>query len=148
VIHQSSDVLVRAVSRPVVVDLSLARPLDATATRLTRTGTILGTPHSMSPEQVDGDVAAPGPATDVYSLGVIRFELLTGRVPFEGSLACVLGKILNAEPPLPSAHRSDIDPRLESICREAVSRSIADRHASMDELAAALEDYLASPGRV
>ena len=79
----------------------------------------------MSPEQAFGDVETIGPGCDIYSLGVIMYELLTGRVPFEGPEAFVLGQILFVEPAPPSTYRSDLDPQLEAICLKAIAKSPA-----------------------
>ncbi len=144
VIHRDlkpSNVMIRPGGEPVIIDFGLARRIDAEP-RLTKTGTVLGTPHYMPPEQVEGNILAMGPASDVYSLGVILFELLTSRRPFEGSIGSVLGKILYAEPPLPSAFQPGLDVELEAICRKAMAKAIGDRYRSMVELAAALGAYL------
>ncbi len=130
-----SNIIIRPDNEPVVIDFGLAWWSVPGESRLTRTGTVLGTPHYMSPEQVNGDVRTMGPGCDIYSLGVVLYELLTGRLPFDGSLASVLGKILFFEPPPPSAHRPDLEPKLEAICRKAMSKEIRDRHPSMLDLA-------------
>src|SRR5262249_54841075 len=100
------------------------------------------TPMYMSPEQASGKGEAIGPSCDIYSLGVIMYELLTGRVPFEGPEALVLGQILFVDPPPPSKYRPDIDPRLEAICLKAIAKSLDQRLATMGEFAMALGDYL------
>jgi hypothetical protein len=94
----------------------------------------------MSPEQVAG--AEMGPGCDVYALGVILYQLLTGRLPFEGSVAEVLGRIVAQPPEPPSKHRPDVDPRLEAVCLKALRKSVADRYASMSDLGAELTEYL------
>jgi serine/threonine protein kinase len=147
VIHRDlkpSNVMICAGREPMIMDFGLAWRLDRTDSdeRLTRTGLVLGTPAYMSPEQLSGRVEDIGPRCDVYSLGVILYELLTGRCPFEGPEAVVLGKILFVEPERPSSHRPDLDPQLEAICLKAMAKRDAERYAMMTELAAALGVYL------
>ena len=130
---------------PVIVDFGLARRDDPEEARLTRTGQVMGTLGYMAPEQIRGDLKEIGPACDIYALGVILYELLTGRLPFSGSGLAVAGQILTETPLPPSTHRSDLDPALEAICLKAMAKTVGDRYASMAELAAALTDYLRAP---
>ena len=109
---------------PVIVDFGLARRDNPEELRLTRTGQVMGTLGYMAPEQVRGDLKAIGPACDIYALGVILYELLTGRLPFSGSGLAVAGQILTETPP-PSTHRSDLDPALEAICLKAMAKRLA-----------------------
>ena len=130
---------------PVIVDFGLARRDNPQDQRLTRSGQIMGTLAYMAPEQIRGDLNEIGPACDIYALGVILYELLTGRLPFNGSGLAVAGQILTRVPLHPSTHRSDLDPGLEAICLKAMAKSVGDRYASMAELAAALTGFLQSP---
>src|SRR5262249_59183946 len=126
---------------PVVMDFGLARRVGRDDERLTRDGAIVGTPAYMSPEQVGG-AAEVGPACDVWALGVILYELLTGRLPFRGPTAVVLGQVLTPHPPPPAALRPDLDPALEAVCLKALARKPEDRFPSMAHFAAALTRYL------
>jgi serine/threonine protein kinase len=125
---------------PIVLDFGLARHVDDDV-QVTLPGTIVGTPAFMSPEQVDGDQSKVGPATDIYSLGIVLYHLLTGQVPFKGSLTSVLGQIGTVVPPKPSSINPELgeDSPLDRICMKMVAKLAADRFASMAEVAAALD---------
>ncbi|MBV9123279.1 MAG: serine/threonine protein kinase, partial [Planctomycetes bacterium] len=145
VIHRDlkpSNIMINQEGQPIIMDFSLALRLNAGDTRLTRSGMKLGTPAYMSPEQVDGNVDSMGPACDIYSLGVILYELLAGQRPFQGKLDVLVDQIRTQEPSPPSGHRPGVDPRLERICLKAMAKKIKDRYASMAQMAAALHDYL------
>jgi serine/threonine protein kinase len=147
VVHRDlkpSNIMVNARGDLIIMDFGLVWRIGGQNERLTRVGLVVGTPTYMSPEQASGKVESIGPGCDIYSLGVIMYELLTGRVPFEGQEALVLGQILFVEPPPPSRYRSDLDPRLEAICMKAIAKSLERRYATMGEFAMALGDYLRS----
>ena len=145
VIHRDlkpSNIMIDRRREPVVMDFGLARRANSQDIRLTQSGAAIGTPAYMPPEQVRGDMAAIGAGCDIYSLGVILYELLTGRLPFRGNVADVLVQILTVETPPPSQFRPEADPRLAEICLKAMSKRVEDRYASMGALAAALTEYL------
>jgi serine/threonine protein kinase len=147
VIHRDlkpSNVIMNPDLGPVIMDFGLARRASDDDVFSTRPGSLLGTPAYMSPEQVTGDVRAIGPATDIYGLGVVFYELLSGRHPFRGKTVYeVLSAILHQEPEPLTSERPDLDPRLERICRKAMAKRIEDRYSSMHALAEDLDRYLA-----
>jgi serine/threonine protein kinase/formylglycine-generating enzyme required for sulfatase activity len=141
-----ANIMLKHGQEPILMDFGLARGYGEHATRLTGTGAMMGTPGYMPPEQINGDVQAMGPGSDVYSLGVILYELLTGRLPYEGdSVQALFFKVFSQPPPLPSAVRPELDPALDAICTKAMAKKPAERFASMAELAEVLDRVLASP---
>ncbi|HKA06888.1 MAG TPA: serine/threonine-protein kinase, partial [Gemmataceae bacterium] len=144
VVHRDlkpGNIMLTEKNEPVVMDFGLARRGGADA-RITRAGDIMGTPAYMAPEQASGIQEKIGPQCDVYSLGVILYEMLCGQVPFAGDTMAVLTQVLLDEPPPPSAHRPDVDPRLEAICQKAMAKKPENRYRSMAELAAAFTEFL------
>src|SRR5262249_45877170 len=109
--------------------------------QVTMAGMIIGTAAYMTSEQVEGDPRKIGPSTDIYSLGVVLYQMLTGRLPFRGSLTSILRQIGSEPPPRPSALNSGIgeDSPLEQICLKMMAKSPEGRYASMAEVVAALE---------
>jgi predicted Ser/Thr protein kinase len=148
VIHRDlkpANVMIGPGGEPIVMDFGLARRGDSSDVRLTQQGAVLGTPAYVSPEQAKGAVEQVGPACDIYSLGVILYELLTHRLPFTGDTFSVLAQVLVEEPPPPSRHCPDIEEKIEAICLKAMAKQPAQRYATMADFAAALTDYLRNP---
>ncbi|WP_439629295.1 protein kinase domain-containing protein [Gemmata sp.] len=126
----------------VVSDFGLARVTDPDDPKESTTG-VAGTPSYMPPEQARGDSAAVGPRSDVYALGVMLFELLTGKLPFTGgSVAEVIARVLTAPPPPASTLAPGVPPGLDAVCRQAMAKAPDDRFASAQDLAAALGPFL------
>ncbi|HEX4610659.1 MAG TPA: serine/threonine-protein kinase [Urbifossiella sp.] len=150
VVHRDlkpANVILRPGGEPVVTDFGLARRGDDRGSEgLTRPGDVIGTLEYMSPEQLEGDNVAVGPRADVYALGVVLYEVLTGRRPFTGSTVRMLTAILMQPPARPSEVRPGIPPRLDDICLTAMARKPVDRYASMADFAAALTEFLRAPG--
>src|SRR5262249_10928186 len=98
----------------------------------------VGTPAYMAPEQAAGQRDRIGPWTDLYSVGVVLFEMVTGRLPFEGPPLAVLGKILHDPPPALASCRPCLDPRLGLILLKALSKEPEARFPSAREFHAAV----------
>jgi serine/threonine protein kinase len=139
------NIMIDPRNEPIVMDFGLARQIDEEDdARLTRDGAILGSPAYMSPEQIEGKADKLGPTSDIYSLGIILYELLTGNLPFQGSVASIIGQILAKEPDSPLKHRPDMSPRLAAICVKAMAKKPKDRYPSMQSMANDLMEYLRS----
>jgi TolB-like protein/tRNA A-37 threonylcarbamoyl transferase component Bud32/Flp pilus assembly protein TadD len=136
------NILLDGRGEPLVSDFGLAKWLD-TSSHLTRTLTIFGTPGYIAPEQVNGSAGKLGPASDVYSLGAILFDLLTGRPPFLGEHAL---KVIHqaSEKPAPKLRTlvPGLDRDLETICAKCLEREPGARYRSAGALAEDLERWL------
>ncbi len=109
---------------------------------MTRTGAVMGTPYYMSPEQAKGS-SQVDPRSDVYAIGVIMYEAVTGRVPFDGNTFNeLMFKIVLSEPPKLTEVVPDLDPRFVAIVNRAMARELDDRFASAAVLMQALDGYL------
>ncbi len=126
---------------PMIADFGLARHADAGAT-LTQEGDILGTPAYMPPEQASGRGHAADARSDVYSLGVLLYELLCGRLPFEGTSVSILHRVIHDEPISPRGVRPSVPLDLETICLKAMAKEPSRRYESAGAMAEDLRRYL------
>jgi len=156
IIHRDlkpSNILIDADGQPLVGDFGLAKRIEVkgggdgspTAEALTRTGAILGTPSYMSPEQAAGSRGTVGPASDIYSLGAILYQCLTGRPPFQAASALdVVMMVLEQDPVLPRALNPRADADLEMITLKCLQKPAELRYKSAADLADDLAAYLAN----
>ncbi len=135
--HQSSiDALQSSVVK--IADFGLARMLSS-RTRMTMTGSVLGTPEYMSPEQARGDTELDH-RTDLYSAGVVLYEMLTGQTPFRADTpSAVIHQILHHAPPAPRPINKDADSHLASLALRLMAKRLEDRFDSASETIAALD---------
>ncbi|HEX5270136.1 MAG TPA: protein kinase, partial [Gemmataceae bacterium] len=136
-----ANVMLDEEDRPHLTDFGLAARAEE-AEKLTQEGSVLGTPAYMAPEQAGGQQGEPRPASDQYSLGVLLYELLTGKTPFAGPTQVVLYNVLNSDPPPPRSLRPDIPLDLETICLKAMAKDPEDRYADCREFADDLGRWL------
>jgi len=145
VIHRDlkpSNILLAADGTPKITDFGLAKLIDHDDVQ-TRSEALVGTPTYMSPEQAEGKTEAIGPAADIYALGVILYETLTGRPPFRGERkAQTLDLVRFAEPLPPRNIRREVPKDLEAICLKCLEKQPRQRYATCQDLADDLDRYL------
>jgi len=127
---------------PKIADFGLAKSLDADSGQ-TKSGAILGTPSYMAPEQASGHSREVGPPADVYALGAILYEMLTGRPPFKATTAMeTMQQVVGEEPVAPRRLQSATPRDLETICLKCLRKEQHKRYTSAEDLAMDLERYL------
>jgi serine/threonine protein kinase len=143
IIHRDikpGNILLDELGTPVLSDFGLAST-DDRRLAVTADGYTVGTPAYMAPEQLSAPDSVDR-RTDIYSLGVVLYQMLTGRLPFQGTVQEQIWQRCAADVPAPSSIRPDIDAALTSVLLTALSRQPANRYASASELAAALENCM------
>jgi len=131
-----SNILMQKDGTPILADFGLARMADA-ARRLTATGFVLGTPEYMAPEQATGD--STGPAADRYAIAVVAYEMLTGRLPFQGSTpaATLISHLKDSMPPTIEL-TGELSAHVEDVLRKGLSKAPEDRYSSASQFVTAL----------
>src|SRR4051794_35179265 len=147
VVHRDlkpQNVIVDDEGKAVVTDFGIAR---AGVSEITQTGSVMGTPHYLSPEQAQGEEVTP--VSDLYSIGVILYEALAGRVPFEGeSAVAVAMKQVSQAPQRPSSVKPGISPALDAVVMRALEKNPGDRFQTAEAFIAALDAALKTGGEV
>jgi tetratricopeptide (TPR) repeat protein len=145
VIHRDlkpANILMTLQGIPKITDFGLAKRLEGNSSQ-TRTGSLMGTPSYMAPEQANGIIPAIGPLSDLYSLGAILYEMLTGRPPFQGAtMLDTLDQVRSQEPVPPRRLQPKIPRDLETICLKCLQKDPAKRYPDASELAGDLDRFL------
>ena len=150
IIHRDlkpANIMIDHRKEPIVMDFGLACPDEIDDdSRLTQEGALLGSPAYMSPEQLRGAEDSIGQGSDVYALGVVLYEILSGRLPFagNGSTISMIGQILTEEPTELKSLRPTISNGLAKICAKAMAKDSAVRYGSMELFANDLERFIRS----
>jgi serine/threonine protein kinase len=146
VIHRDlkpANVVLTGDGRPLITDFGLAKRLDSD-TRVTPSEAVFGTASYMAPEQAEGRVRQIGPATDVYALGAILYEVLTGHPPFRGeNVQATIRQVIHDDPAPPTRQRPEVPADLEAVCLKCLEKEPGQRYASARELAEDLARFLA-----
>ena len=136
------NVLIDATGQPRITDFGIAKRVDQESD-LTQEGAVMGSPSYMPPEQATGRLAEIGPASDVYSLGAILYQMLTGKAPFGGAMPVdTLRQVIEQEPTAPSKFNDRVPPDLETICLKCLEKKPELRYPSARALAEELERFL------
>ena len=147
VVHRDlkpSNVLITADGQPKITDFGLAKRVSSNETALTRSGVVLGTPNYMAPEQATGQSGNASPAVDVYALGAILYEMLTGRPPFVGDSTLDTLKQVQERPPVSPRKFDDRVPvDLDTICLKCLEKEAHKRYSTAGALADDLQRFLA-----
>lgn len=145
VVHRDlkpANILLTDAGIPKISDFGLAKLLDLDGDH-TRSEHILGTPSYMAPEQARGGTDGTGPGVDIYALGVVLYEALTGHRPFSGSSkAEILDQVCNKDPPRPSRYRPDLPRDLEAVCLKCLEKDPRKRYATGRALGDDLQRWL------
>jgi eukaryotic-like serine/threonine-protein kinase len=143
VIHRDikpQNIMLDEQGRPRILDFGLAKRLDEDAT-MTTEGSLLGTPAYMAPEQARGETKSVGPHSDQYSLGVVLYELIAGRKPFDGAPHIVVAKVAAEDPPSLQSLRADVPADLVAICQKVMEKNQAKRYATAEAFADDLDRW-------
>jgi tetratricopeptide (TPR) repeat protein len=144
IIHRDlkpANIIIDGDGQPHLMDFGLARREVGEVT-VTMDGQVLGTPAYMSPEQAQGEAHTADRRSDVYSLGVILFQLVTGELPFRGNARMLMHQVIHDEPPSPRKLNSNVAKDLETITLKCLEKDPVRRYATAAELAKELERYL------
>ncbi len=143
VVHRDikpANVMLTSTGQAKIADFGIAR---IESSSMTQAGTLLGTPAYMSPEQFMGQVVDS--RTDIYSSGVMLYQLLTGDRPFEGGLSAIMHKALNTEPPWPSQLSVTAPPAFDTVVKRAMAKRPEDRFPSATAFAEAIRAAVSAP---